>query len=432
MPDHSEYRTSEELGMGGFATVFRATKRGSTQELALKVTKSVEENPDAHARMKREIDVQSRIISPHVMEILDSGEDGDWFTMPLAVGDLEKLAQNGTVKNTDLTTIESVIRQIAKGLEAAHELRCLHRDVKPRNILYIAGTSVAEEGRWVVADWGLVKRPPGETTTMRTQHGGDRLGTPGYAAPELFHLASNATVTADVYSLGRVALRLISGEQPLEAEAPDGPWGTWIRECTQHDPSRRPRSMQAAVNRLDSLLHPPTRPAAALRERLAAEEPHVSDETWDLILDNGLSRSIYRALAKSSLGAARDFGRNRPDDAFRLCDDWLSEIDLDFLDGGFGRYNTAIIWILHAAKGISASHNYAHLEALLTKLFAIDFKYNQYDTQGVIIEWLRTVSEPVDTYVVNALRAADVGSWYARSGRTMSSDILQDEFDDWS
>lgn len=380
--------------------------------------------------MKREIEAQNQIDSPHVMVILDHDADADWFAMPLAVGNLEDLATNGTVRSHDFAKIEEIVKQVGLGLEAAHLTERLHRDVKPENILYVEDDQ--NSGRWVVADWGLVKRPPGQTTALLTQQGGDRLGTLGYAAPELFNFATKATVSADVYSLGRVALRLLSGMHPSEADAPDGPWGIWISACTQQEASRRPKSIADAIALLERLLHPPAGAHANVRDRLAAEGQDVSDETWGLIVENADSRAVYRSVVKSSLRAARSFGSNHPEMAYDLCDHWLDKISEDFIGGGsWNRYDAGLIWILHALKGIFSAAHYLQGEALAEKFFRIENEYNQYVTQKPVIEWLSTLSAPTDAFVLNALRAADVTTWYAGDRVPMKSEILEEELDLW-
>ena len=193
----SRFRVVREIGEGGCGRVLLAQDLVSGAQVALK-------HPVEGAdRFRREIQEQKGAEHPHVMPILDFDEVGfGWFTMPVASMSLSKAAP----ELLDTETL-AVVAHVAKGLRHAHELGIVHRDIKPSNVLLLDG------GRWVVADFGLVRRPRGATTEVRTRSGG-LLGTEGFIAPEVLADPHNATSIADVYSLGRTVAWMVSGSEP--------------------------------------------------------------------------------------------------------------------------------------------------------------------------------------------------------------------------
>jgi serine/threonine protein kinase len=148
------------LDRGGQADVFRARHKPSRFVVAFKRKRDAA--PDAVARMRREIEAAQLFGGNlHVMPVLDYSDRHDWFVMPLAEGTAETmgLALPGVAGLRDL------VNAICQALGPAHEIGWIHRDLKPANLLRL-------NGKWTVADWGLTRRPRGETTNPeRTRTG---------------------------------------------------------------------------------------------------------------------------------------------------------------------------------------------------------------------------------------------------------------------
>lgn len=139
--------------------------------------------------------------------------------------------------------LAGALDEVAQGLSAAHAAGHVHRDVTPANILFFAEP---DGRRWVVADWGLVRPPRGETTNLLTTTGVS-VRTHGYIAPEVFTVdAHSVTEAADVYSLGCAAAWAITGVTPTPGAPtlPDGPWRSLLRRAT-YPPGRRVPDMGA-------------------------------------------------------------------------------------------------------------------------------------------------------------------------------------------
>jgi serine/threonine protein kinase len=170
------------------------------------------------------------------MPILDHASDFSWFAMPRADATLSDL-----LASLDDDEIERMVEQIASGLEAAHVHGLVHRDVTPRNILRMPDDA---RGRWVVADWGLVRRAPGMTSTVRTRPG-EPFGTDGFVAPEMIGLGHAADGRVDVYGLGRVLGYALTKEWPRPnlPQLVTGRWRHFVQRATHLDPKRRIQSM---------------------------------------------------------------------------------------------------------------------------------------------------------------------------------------------
>jgi len=226
------------LGRGGQAEVFKAKDRTTAEFVALK--RVLSSDSDALARMRREIEVQLELRHQHIMPVLRHAEDFTWYTMPLAHRALKDVP-------TPMPDIEiaTVARSISLGLQAAHSLQFVHRDITPANILDIGTTEV----HWVVSDWGLVRRR-GQTTIVNTARG--EFGTAGFAAPEMWIDAHEADHLADIFGLGRVVAWAATGTPPIPnvSLVPPGRWKRLVESTTALDPTHRCQSMAEVLELL--------------------------------------------------------------------------------------------------------------------------------------------------------------------------------------
>ena len=233
------------IGEGGQAQVFEARDRSTNTFIALKRLRS-SRDAEAIARMRREIDVQSTINHLHVMPVLDYSSQYQWYTMPLAEQSLGKLL---VPIDTDELLIE-IIESCVKGLAEAHTNGYIHRDLTPNNILQIRD----QDGlRWVVSDWGLVRRH-GRTTIARTLPG-QPFGTLGFAAPEMWEDAHAVDARADVYSLGRVIAYCLTGKWPtpnIPLPMPDSKWAELVHLMTK-DVYYRTQSMEEVLYQIERM-----------------------------------------------------------------------------------------------------------------------------------------------------------------------------------
>ena len=244
-----DYRMEPKpIERGGQGTVFRATHRLTGIAVAVKQLHITDDN--SLRRMGREIDIwRSYGNHPHIMPVLDSASDKKWFVMPYAKdGSAEVHAER---LRTEAGALRDLVAAICEGLRGPHDDNWIHRDIKPANILLL-------DGRWVVADWGLGRRPLGQTSDPALTHTGTGFGSAGFAAPE--QASGNphdVTAAADIYSLGRLIAAILTGRPPEQNRPlyPDpGPWLPIVERSTKHEAADRPQNIDEFLRLLNNHL----------------------------------------------------------------------------------------------------------------------------------------------------------------------------------
>lgn len=137
------------------------------------------------------------------MPVLDFDPDSCWFVMPLA----DSTARKEIRALQDPQRLIEFLNASCEALRTAHRAGWIHRDLKPDNLLIL-------DGRWVVADWGLARRPRGMTSDPARTRTGTGYGTVGFAAPELALDAHRVGPETDIYSLGQLIGSVLTGESP--------------------------------------------------------------------------------------------------------------------------------------------------------------------------------------------------------------------------
>ena len=238
------YRIEGLRAPDGMGVVYRATDTETGQPAALKVVSSIrtldEENRE---RLLREAQLVARIDHPGVVPVYEAGEhDGHFYLAMLWVdgSDLEQLLSD--LGPLPIERAVEVIANVADALDAAHERGFVHRDVKPANVL------VADSGQVYLSDFGLTKVLDASTGLTHT---GQLLGTVDYVAPEQIE-GRPVDGRADVYSLGGLAYRAITGSVPFDR--PGGVARLWAH-LNVPAPSLRakrpdaPRALDAAIRK---------------------------------------------------------------------------------------------------------------------------------------------------------------------------------------
>lgn len=207
-----KYHIVEELGRGGFATVYKAldTGMGLNREVALKVLHPhLASDPGFISRFQREAQVTAKLFHPHIAMLLEAGEiEGRYYlAMQYISGrNLRDLVRDQGLLPLD--TIAAIVEQMGAALDFAHGRGVIHRDVKPGNII------VDDDLHATLTDFGIVKALEG--TTLYTTSGGV-WGTPSYVSPEQ---ATSGVLDgrSDLYSLAVVAYELCTGQVPFVAD----------------------------------------------------------------------------------------------------------------------------------------------------------------------------------------------------------------------
>lgn len=207
------YRVEAALGHGAMGAVFRATHAPTGRAVALKLlSPALLWDPGVRARFAREGRALTALRHENVGEILETGEEEGHPYIALALYDAETLAARIAAGPLPLDVGLSGLGGVARGLEAAHAVGIVHRDVKPANVLWLRGGGVK------LIDFGLARNLASGSQTSLTQ-AGTLLGTVAYAAPEQL-LGDPPEPSADVWSLGVVLCEALSGKHPFRAGSP--------------------------------------------------------------------------------------------------------------------------------------------------------------------------------------------------------------------
>ena len=417
------------LGRGGYAEVFRADRRdGAGESVALK--RGLDETKEGNARLRREISVQRALDHPNVMPILDADPIEGWYTMPLAAGSLLKLHVDGRLGRPPHEVALDVIDHVSRGLQHAHEIGYVHRDVTPGNIL----AYVEDDGsiRWVIGDWGLVRRPLGKTSHPLT--GNQGLGTAGFAAPETYEgNAHEVDPRADVYSLGRVVAWLLTGRwpQPNLPLAVDGPLRGFVAECTSLEPDRRPETMEAMRQRLVELTsEPEVGPRGQVQALLenAARDAESAKRAVQIGLRNAGSDEIWvDEIARLPLDQVADLTREAPRRAAEAGNVMLGHLTSGaWGDRDFNYLNTPLRWVHEVIRVLTVEGELGLAEDLAVPFFERDAYWDRFRQKGVTVGWLRSLEEPEGRVMRSALRRARAQDYYRdamTAGRILSRSL---------
>ena len=206
------HRVEGVIGRGGMSVVYLAEHIGLRRKVALKVLGPELADDEAfRERFIRESQITARLDHPNIVTVYDAGEaDGVlYISMRYVEGtDLERLLRAET--RLEPARAVSLISQAAAALDAAHAAGLVHRDVKPGNIL-LASDARSSRDRAFLSDFGVTKRLETGAGITRT---GQFVGTVDYVSPEQIR-GEDLDGRADVYSLGCVLYRCLTGEVPF-------------------------------------------------------------------------------------------------------------------------------------------------------------------------------------------------------------------------
>jgi tetratricopeptide (TPR) repeat protein/tRNA A-37 threonylcarbamoyl transferase component Bud32 len=207
----NRYEIIEELGKGGMGKVYRVEDTELKQEVALKLIRpEIATDKNTIERFRNELKIARDIRHKNVCGMFDLGEaKGAYFiTMEYIRGeDLKNLIRKmGQLSAGQATTIA---KQVCDGLDEAHRLGVVHRDLKPQNIM------IDTRGSARIMDFGIARSLEGKGITGA----GVMIGTPEYMSPEQVE-GKEVDPRADIYSLGVILYEMVTGRVPFEGDTP--------------------------------------------------------------------------------------------------------------------------------------------------------------------------------------------------------------------
>lgn len=252
------YEVLGPISEGGMALVYRGRRIEDDRPVAIKILRDqYAHNAEFVARFEREAQAVARLSHPHMVQIFDSGRDGDvhFIVMEFIEGEDLKtfLRRTGPL---DEGRVREIGAQVCEVLDYAHSNGIVHRDIKPQNIL------ISLDGRVKVTDFGIA-RALASTTITET---GTVLGSVQYLSPEQAR-GLGVGRSADLYSLGVVLYEATTGTLPFDGETPIA-----IALRHMHEPPPVPRRNGAALSeRMEGIILKAMAKDARDRYRSAAE-----------------------------------------------------------------------------------------------------------------------------------------------------------------
>jgi serine/threonine protein kinase/Flp pilus assembly protein TadD len=205
------YQIIEELGKGGMGRVYKALDKEIKEKIALKLIKpEIGSDATTIERFRNELKLARQISHKNVCRMYDLNKDANSFyiTMEYVSGeDLKSFIRRAESLGAAKATF--IAKQVCKGLEEAHRLGVIHRDLKPQNIM------IDQEGNAKIMDFGIAR----SLKTKGITGSGVMIGTPEYMSPEQAE-GKDVDQRSDIYSLGVILYEMVTGRVPFEGDTP--------------------------------------------------------------------------------------------------------------------------------------------------------------------------------------------------------------------
>lgn len=240
---NGRYRLEERIASGGMSTVYRALDETLERQVAVKLmNREVASDSDQLERFRREARAVAQLSDPHIVGVIDAGEDDGrpYIVFEYVAGETLKhcIRRHGRLPIPEAVAYAI---EIARGLDVAHAHHIVHRDVKPQNVL------IDDEGTAKVTDFGIARTLEEKGLTAD----GRVIGTTDYVSPEQA-LGHPVTGQSDLYSLGVVLYEMLTGEVPFRGDNQVAVAMMHVREELPDIRTRRPEVSAALAAVIDT------------------------------------------------------------------------------------------------------------------------------------------------------------------------------------
>ncbi|MDY0003639.1 MAG: serine/threonine-protein kinase [Polyangia bacterium] len=243
------YKVGWVLDTGGYALVYEGVRVEDGAEVVIKALRRrvLDIDPAAVERFKREAKMAMELRHPRIVAVLDWGETDSgilYIVMERLYGQaLSQLMYTSPAKPEE---VRRILTHVLEALCAAHDQGIVHRDIKPSNVFLCAPQddwSPGETFRVKVLDFGLSKGLWGNRATFCAPltAAGQRVGTPGYLAPEMLLEMGVVTPQSDLYAVGLLGYELLTAEPAFEGKG---------LEAAKNQLTKEPKPAPPAVRRL--------------------------------------------------------------------------------------------------------------------------------------------------------------------------------------
>lgn len=280
------YEKEKLIDKGGYAEVYEATCLSDGKRYAIKRLKEDYKYDDSMIRrFDLETRIQMKLTHPHITPIIQVEPDDKppWFVMPLAECNLEKYLNKHGHGEHNLW----IFQQILDALEFIEKdsSACVHRDLKPSNILLFREDNGSYTAK--ITDFGLARLIQRDTSAITKSS--EKFGTEGYFAPELYIVGSqNATIEADIYSLGKILYVLLTGHGPshiYQDSIPEG-FKSIILKATEENPKYRFQSITEMKDKLYSII----------KSRTVGVEEYPNQDKISRLINDGSDTAVSELI----------------------------------------------------------------------------------------------------------------------------------------
>jgi serine/threonine protein kinase len=256
------YRLEARIGSGGMSTVYRAVDETLQRNVAIKLMhREFRGDSDQLERFRREARAVAQLSHPHVVGVIDAGEDEgrSYIVFEYVEGETlkERIRRQGRLPISESVAYSI---EIARALGAAHARHIVHRDVKPQNVM------IDDEGSAKVTDFGIARTLDEDGLTAD----GRVLGTTDYVSPEQA-LGHDVNGQSDLYALGIVLYEMLTGEVPFKGDNQVAVAMKHVREELPDVRALRPEVSAALASVIDGAT------AKAPEDRYADDQELIAD-----------------------------------------------------------------------------------------------------------------------------------------------------------